>query len=209
MEHRRIGSTDLLCSPVGFGTWEMSTTMYGDIDVAEARRAVQIAIDHGINLFDTAEVYGPFHSEELLAKALGSRRKEVILVDKIGFQYDASGKITGRNSGYEAVIEHTESCLHRMQTDTIDLLLIHWRDFDTPLEETVRALEKVRSDGKIRNCLFAAQEIDIKAALRNGASLAELEGIFHAAVAQKPRGHRMDQSVDLPKADRSMRAIGG
>ena len=72
MEHRRIGNTDLVTSVIGFGTWEMSTTMYGDIDVNEASRAVNLAIDHGITLFDTAEVYGPFHSEELLAKALGA-----------------------------------------------------------------------------------------------------------------------------------------
>ena len=90
MEKRKFGNTDLLCSPVGFGTWEMSTTMYGNIDTNEASRAVGMAIDNGINLFDTAEVYGPFHSEILLGKALGDRRKEVILVDKIGFKYDES-----------------------------------------------------------------------------------------------------------------------
>ena len=69
MEQRRFGNSDLVCSALGFGTWEMSTTMYGTIDVQEASRAVGQAIDHGITLFDTAEIYGPFHSEELLAKA--------------------------------------------------------------------------------------------------------------------------------------------
>ena len=71
MEQRRFGNTDLICSAIGFGTWEMSTTMYGTIDVQEASRAVGQAIDHGITLFDTAEIYGPFHSEELVAKAFG------------------------------------------------------------------------------------------------------------------------------------------
>ena len=60
MERRQLGNTDLMTSPIGFGTWEMSTTMYGSIDVDAAARAVHAAIDHGINLFDTAEVYGPF-----------------------------------------------------------------------------------------------------------------------------------------------------
>ena len=83
MEQRRFGSTDLMTSPIGFGTWEMSGTMYGDIDAAAASRAVGAAIDHGITLFDTAAVYGPFHSERLLAKALGARRKEVTLVTKV------------------------------------------------------------------------------------------------------------------------------
>ena len=150
MERRRMGDTELMCSPVGFGTWEMSTTMYGEIDVDAAARAVNAAIDRGINLFDTAEVYGPYHSERLLARALGNRRREVILVDKVGFEYGAGGKILGTNSSYDSVIEHSEGCLRRMRTDVIDLMLIHWRDHQTPLDETMRALEKLRSDGKIR-----------------------------------------------------------
>ena len=151
MKTRRIGTTDLECTGIGFGTWEMSTTMYGDIDVKEASRSVQSAIDHGINLFDTAEVYGPFHSEEILGKALGSRRKEIILVTKVGFNCIPDGKIEGTTGKYGDVISHTDGCLRRLQTDVIDLLLIHWRDFETPLEETVRALEKLKSDGKIRH----------------------------------------------------------
>ena len=145
-----MGSTDLMCSPVGFGTWEMSTTMYGEIDVDAASRAVNAVIDRGINLFDTAEVYGPYHSERLLARALGDRRGEVILVDKVGFEYDAEGRILRTNSSYGSVIEHSEGCLRRMGTDVIDLMLIHWRDHHTPLDETMRALEQLRSDGKIR-----------------------------------------------------------
>lgn len=151
MERRPLGNTDLMTSPIGFGTWEMSTTMYGSIDVAEASRAVRSAIDHGINLFDTAEVYGPFHSEELLGKALGERRKEVILVTKTGFTFDdAAGRTLGRSSRYEHVISRTEGCLRRLGTDVIDLMLIHWPDFLTPLDEPMRALEKLKADGKIR-----------------------------------------------------------
>ncbi|MBL7175790.1 MAG: aldo/keto reductase [Desulfobacteraceae bacterium] len=151
MEQRQLGSTDLVCSVLGFGTWEMSTTMYGDIDVAEAERAIHAAIDHGINLFDTAEVYGPFHSEELLAKALGDRRDDVILVSKVGFDYDDAGKIVGVNSKYDNIIKRTEGCLRRMKTETFDLLLIHWRDHETPLDETMKALEELKDDGKIRH----------------------------------------------------------
>ena len=74
MEQRRFGDSDLKCSALGFGTWELSTTDYGEIDVKEAQRAAQEAIDHGITLFDTAEAYGPYHSEELLGKALAPPR---------------------------------------------------------------------------------------------------------------------------------------
>jgi aryl-alcohol dehydrogenase-like predicted oxidoreductase len=151
MEQRRFGDTDLTCSAIGFGTWEMSTTMYGEIDVAEASRAVGAAIDHGITLFDTAEVYGPFHSEEILAKALGSRRREVVLVTKVGYVYDEDNKILGRSSRHDYIIKRTEGCLRRMNTDVIDLMLIHWPDHHTPLEEPMRALEKLKADGKIRH----------------------------------------------------------
>ncbi len=150
MEQRRFGNTDLVCSAIGFGTWEMSTTMYGAIDVQEASRAVGAAIDQGITLFDTAEIYGPFHSEEILAKALGNRRKEIVLVTKVGFNYDETGKSIGRNSRFDYVIERTEGCLQRLNTDVIDLMLIHWPDHDTPFEEPMRALEQLKADGKIR-----------------------------------------------------------
>ena len=151
MEQRQLGDSGLFSSAIGFGTWEMSTTMYGHIDVKEASDAVNAAIDHGITLFDTAEIYGPFHSEVLLAKALGDRRKEIVLVSKVGFEYDENGKSVGRNSQYDNVIERAEGCLRRLETDFLDLLLIHWPDHDTPFEEPMRALEKLKQDGKIRH----------------------------------------------------------
>ena len=151
MEQRQLGDSGLFSSAIGFGTWEMSTTMYGHIDVKEASDAVNAAIDHGITLFDTAEVYGPYHSEVLLAKALGDRRKEIVLVSKVGFEYDENGKTLGRNSQYDHVTERAEGCLRRLETDFLDLLLIHWPDHDTPFEEPMRALEKLKQDGKIRH----------------------------------------------------------
>ncbi|MBM3139607.1 MAG: aldo/keto reductase [Chloroflexi bacterium] len=151
MEQRRFGDTDLVTSAIGFGTWEMSTTSYGEIDVKEASNAVGRAIDAGITLFDTAEVYGPYHSEELLARALGPRRKEIVLVTKVGFQYSDEGKNTGRNSKHDHVIARAEGCLRRLDTDVIDLLLIHWPDHQTPFEETMRALERLKADGKVRH----------------------------------------------------------
>jgi len=125
--------------------------MYGHIDVKEASDAVSAAIDRGVTLFDTAEVYGPYHSEELLGKALGNKRNDIVLVSKVGFEYDDDGKNLGRNSKYDHVISRAEGCLERLGTDFLDLLLIHWPDHDTPFEEPIRALEKLKNDGKIRH----------------------------------------------------------
>ena len=157
MELRNFGNTDLSCSALGFGTWEMGTTQYGEIDIQDAVRAVQMAIDYGITLFDTAEVYGPFTSEELLAKGLGDRRKEVVVVTKVGFVYHddpnirGNDAIAGRNAAAEYITERTEGCLKRLNTDYIDLLLIHWPDHKTPHEESIRALEALKESGKIRH----------------------------------------------------------
>ncbi|MEM7535728.1 MAG: aldo/keto reductase [Chloroflexota bacterium] len=157
MEHRNFGNTDLRCSAVGFGTWEMGTTQYGKIDIDEAVRAVQMAIDYGITLFDTAEVYGPYTSEELLAKGLGNRRKDVVVVTKVGFTYHddpsirGNAAITGRDASSAYITERTEGCLQRLNTDYVDLMLIHWPDHKTPHEETIGALEDLKKAGKIRH----------------------------------------------------------
>ncbi|MBM3210764.1 aldo/keto reductase [Candidatus Poribacteria bacterium] len=150
MEQRKFGNSDLVCSALGFGTWEMSTTQYGHIDVGEASSAVNAAIDRGITLFDTAEVYGPYHSEEILAKALGPRRKEIVLVTKVGFTFDSENKITGRSSEYNYIIERAEGCLKRLNTDFVDLMLVHWPDHNTPYNEPIKALEKLKTAGKVR-----------------------------------------------------------
>jgi len=151
METRTFGDSDLRCSALGFGTWEMSTTQYGAIDVDDACRAVGEAIDRGITLFDTAEAYGPYRSEELLRRALGPRRKEVVLVTKVGFVFDAENRTVGRCSRREHIIAHAEGCLRRLNTDWIDLLLIHWPDHDTPYDEPIQALEELKAAGKIRH----------------------------------------------------------
>jgi len=150
MKMRRIGNTDLVCSVLGFGTWAMSTTQYGRIDVEEAKQAVHEALDAGVTLFDTAEIYGPFHAERILGEALGARREDVTIVTKVGFAYDEEGNNIGRDSSYDHVVERTEGCLERLDTDWIDLLLIHWPDPDTPFEETMKALEDLKKSGKIR-----------------------------------------------------------
>lgn len=157
MENRRFGNTDLECSSIGFGTWEMGTTQYGEIDIRDAVRAVEMAIDHGITLYDTAEVYGPYTSEELLAKGLGKHRQDIVLVTKVGFTYDdsdgksGSSAVTGRDASPDHVIKRTEGCLQRLGTDYLDLLLIHWPDHKTSHEDTLEALEQLKASGKIRH----------------------------------------------------------
>ena len=98
MQYRRMGASDLEISAIGFGCWEMGGNQYGDVDDREEARAVHRAIDLGVTLFDTAAIYGHGHSEEVLGKALGARRKEIVLVTKGGLSWEVVGGPSTRDS---------------------------------------------------------------------------------------------------------------
>jgi aryl-alcohol dehydrogenase-like predicted oxidoreductase len=149
MEKRRLGDSSLTFSPIGFGTWEMGGTQYGEIDMSEATAAVNYALDHGITLFDTALGYGPHTSEVILGQALGARRQEVVLVTKLGLAFEGN-KLVGLDASRAHILREAEGCLSRLGSDWLDLLLIHWPDHVTPAAETIGALEDLKKAGKIR-----------------------------------------------------------
>jgi len=147
MEHRPFGRTGLKVSAIGFGCWEIGGG-YGAIEQSEFARAVGRALDLGINCFDTAEGYGFGASERALAQALGSRRKEAIIVTKFGIGYREKPNL--RDASPARLMTSLESSLTNLGTDCIDVYLVHWPDHVTPFEETMRALEDVVRQGKVR-----------------------------------------------------------
>lgn len=147
MEYRPFGRTGLQVSAIGFGCWEIGGG-YGPIEEAEFARAVGRALDLGINCFDTAEGYGLGASERALAKALGPRRKDAIIVTKFGIGYREKPNL--RDASRERCMASIEKSLTNLGTDCVDVYLIHWPDHVTPLEETMRALEDVVRQGKAR-----------------------------------------------------------
>jgi aryl-alcohol dehydrogenase-like predicted oxidoreductase len=147
MEYRAFGRTGLQVSAVGFGCWELGG-QYGHYDEQEVINAVQRALDVGVNCFDTAEGYGFGRSEELLARALGPRRKDVILVTKFAI-YQNDGKWV-RDSRRETALAAIERSLKFLNTDYVDVYLVHWPDRQTPWEEPMRALEEIVQAGKAR-----------------------------------------------------------
>ncbi|MHB1133460.1 MAG: aldo/keto reductase [Chloroflexota bacterium] len=149
MEQRRLGDSSLVSSVVGFGTWEAGGNQYGPIDTQDITDAVGYALDHGVTLFDTALGYGPHRSELFLGQALGARRKEAIVVSKLGMTF-AEGKLTGLDASREHILRETEGILSRLGTDYLDLLLLHWPDHQTPAAETIGAFEELKQAGKIR-----------------------------------------------------------
>lgn len=148
MEYRDFGQTGLKVSVVGFGCWEMGGT-YGDINHQQAEAAINRAIDLGVNCFDTAPAYGRGESERFLGKALGRRRKEVIVVTKCGI-VQAPGRFKGRDARRPAIVASCDQSLRDLGTDYVDVMLIHWPDVTTPFEETMGALDDLVKQGKIR-----------------------------------------------------------
>jgi aryl-alcohol dehydrogenase-like predicted oxidoreductase len=137
---------------------------YGTRDDAESIATIHRALDLGVTLFDTAEVYGPFHNEELLGQALGSRRPHVAIATKFGWRIE-DGKVTGTDSRPEHVREVAEASLERLGTDYIDLLYQHRIDPQVPIEETVGAMGRLVEEGKVRYLgLSEAGEANIRRA---------------------------------------------
>lgn len=147
MEYRPFGRTGLNISAIGFGCWEIGGT-YGRIEEAAFQRAVATAINSGITCFDTAEAYGMGVSEEALARALGSRRNDVIIATKFGVGYEE--RPNRRDSSRARVLASIDKSLQRLRTDHVDVYLVHWPDPLTPLNETLAALDDVVRQGKAR-----------------------------------------------------------
>jgi len=148
VQQRKLGNTGLTVSALGFGCWEMGNPEYGSSDDKQMIAAVNRAIDLGVTLFDTAPNYGFGGSEEVLGRALGSRRKDIILVSKVAITWDPvtyTAKFDGR---YSTIKRINEESLRRLGTDHLDLVLMHWPDPETPIEESMRALEELRQEGK-------------------------------------------------------------
>lgn len=144
MQYRRLGRSGLLVSEVGLGCNNFGMKIGPD----EARAVVDAAIDAGITLFDTADVYGSSNSEAYLGAALGKRRKDVVVATKFGSPTDDS--VYRRGASRRWIIEACESSLRRLATDYIDLYQLHWPDPGVPIEETLEALDDLVSQGKVR-----------------------------------------------------------
>jgi aryl-alcohol dehydrogenase-like predicted oxidoreductase len=134
---------------IGLGTWAIGGWMWGGSEEAESIKTIQHAVDKGINLIDTAPVYGFGRSEEIVGKALaeGGRRDRAVLATKVGLDW-ADQKVF-RNSTPARIRQEVEDSLRRLRTDRIDIYQVHWPDPAVPIEETARTLIELRSQGKI------------------------------------------------------------
>ncbi|MFH1837653.1 MAG: aldo/keto reductase [Candidatus Omnitrophota bacterium] len=149
MEYRRIGNSDLEVSTVALGSWVFGGDGWGEADDAESIKVVQRALDLGINIIDTAPIYGDGRAEEVIGKALQGRRKNVIIATKCGLEKKGKGISIDLTAGF--IREEIENSLRRLNIETIDLYQCHWPDPKTPYGETFGELKKLISEGKIRH----------------------------------------------------------
>jgi aryl-alcohol dehydrogenase-like predicted oxidoreductase len=145
---RRLGTQGLEVSALGLGCMGMSQS-YGVADDRESVATLHRALELGVTLFDTAEVYGPYTNEELLGRALEGRRDQVVLATKFGFRFEG-GRLTGTDSRPSHIREVVEASLRRLRTDRIDLLYQHRVDPAVPIEDAVGAMADLVREGKVR-----------------------------------------------------------
>lgn len=152
LETRKIGQLDV--SVVGLGC----NNFGWHIDKAATQRVVDAALEAGITLFDTADIYGDTESEVFLGRALGQRRDQAIIATKFGMKLD--GVLPG-GAKPETIKKAVEGSLTRLNTDVIDLYYLHTPDPDTPIQETLATLEELKKEGKIRE--YACSNFDAQA----------------------------------------------
>ncbi len=151
MKHVSLGGLDV--SRIGLGAMTMAGTYTtgGGLDDAESIRAIHRALDLGVTHIDTAEIYGPFHSEEIVGKAIKGRRDDVVVATKFGLVSHAGDGPGVIDSSADNVKAAVEGSLLRLGTDHIDLYYQHRVDPNTPIEETVGALAELVTEGKVRH----------------------------------------------------------
>lgn len=151
MQARTLGTQGLTVSPLGLGCMGMSQS-FGPRPPREDMIAfLRAAVERGVTLFDTAEVYGPFHNEELVGEALKPVREDVVIATKFGFAFDENGAQTGVSSRPEHIRAAVEGSLRRLQTDTIDLLYQHRVDPDVPIEDVAGTVKELIDAGKVKH----------------------------------------------------------
>jgi len=148
MEFVDIPHTELRVSRVALGTWAIGGWMWGGTDETKSIATIRAAVEHGINVIDTAPVYGFGRSEEIVGKAIAHARSNVIIATKVGLEWQ-DGKVS-RNASRARIMREIDDSLRRLQTDYIDVYQVHWPDPLVTIEETAEAMYSLYNQGKIR-----------------------------------------------------------
>jgi len=153
MQKRKLGKSNLEVSAIGFGCMGMSFSYGPPKDKKEMTSLLHAAVERGVTFFDTAEVYGPFHNEELVGEALAPFRDKVVIATKFGWEANPAdgGKWNALNSRPEHIRQACEGSLQRLKTDVIDLYYQHRVDLNVPIEEVAGTVKQLIQEGKVKH----------------------------------------------------------
>ncbi len=151
---RKIGSLEV--SAIGLGCMSMAGIYNAPQDKGEMVKVIRQAYENGVDFFDTAEVYGPFFSEEIVGEAIAPFRKKINIASKFGFSYNGNN-VTGKNSSPQHIRSAVEGMLKRLRIETIDLLYLHRMDTNVPIEDIAGTVKELIKEGKARN--FGVSEV--------------------------------------------------
>ena len=183
MRKRMFGNSGLETSVIGYGGWPMGRGMYGDFDDDEAIRAARVSYEEGVTLFDTAAVYGWGYGENLMGKALKGIRENVVLVTKGAREWVRDNpdrrSATVSDSDPKRLLTSIDESLKRLQTDYIDLFLIHWPDHNRAFSEPMDALEKAKAAGKIRYTGVSNFSVEMMAESRDSSPIVTNQIGYH------------------------------
>ncbi|MHB1074143.1 MAG: aldo/keto reductase [Gemmatimonadaceae bacterium] len=160
MQSRTLGASGLQVSALGLGCMGLSHGYGPAADRSEAIALIRDAVERGVTLFDTAQVYGPFVNEAVVGEALAPFRDRVSIATKFGFAYDAQGNERGLDSRPESIRRATEGSLRRLRVDTIDLYYQHRVDPGVPIEEVAGAVRDLIAEGKVKH--FGLSEAGVR-----------------------------------------------
>lgn len=150
MDKRTLGSSDLEVSAIGFGCMGISSGLGPAAERQDGIAIIRAAVERGVTLFDTAEMYGPFVNEELVGEAIAPVRGQVRIATKFGFAIDAEGQQAGLNSRPEHIKQVADASLHRLGVEAIDLFYQHRVDPDVPIEDVAGAVKDLIQAGKVK-----------------------------------------------------------
>ena len=159
MEYRTLARTGLRVATIGMGCWAIGGDAWGPVEDRDSEDAIRRAVELGVNFFDTADVYGRGHSEELVGRALKERRDDVVIATKVGLWDSHRDVVPNIYSDPQLLIERADESLRRLQTDRIDVYQCHlWWDENT--ETFLEAFEALKAQGKIRFYGVSTNDVD-------------------------------------------------
>jgi aryl-alcohol dehydrogenase-like predicted oxidoreductase len=153
MKKRKLGNSNLEVSAIGLGCMTMTGGYSAVVEKQEMISVIRGAVERGVTLFDTAQVYGPFANEELVGEALAPFRSQVVIATKFGFkfEYDGSPRMVGLDSRPEYIKQGLEGSLKRLRVDAIDLFYQHRVDPEVPIEDVAGAVKELIKEGKVKH----------------------------------------------------------